>query len=36
MDLFETLHTCYGHIEDVHVIFGGAGLKFYRITAFRT
>ena len=21
VDLFETLHTCYGHIEDVHVDF---------------
>ena len=21
MDLFETLHTCCGHIEDVHVDF---------------
>ena len=21
MDLFETLHTCCGHIEDVHVGF---------------
>ena len=26
MDLFETLHTCCGHIEDVHVVFGGARL----------
>ena len=21
VDLFETLHTCCGHIEDVHVVF---------------
>ena len=28
MDLFETLHTCCGHIEDVHVVFGGARINF--------
>ena len=36
MDLFETLHTCCGHIEDVHVSFGGARINFDRNTAFRT
>ena len=37
MDLFETLHTCCGHIEDVHVVFfGGARINFDMITAFRT
>ena len=27
MNLFETLHTCYGHTENVHVVFflGGGG-----------
>ena len=34
MDLFETLHTCCGHIEDVNVGFGGARINFNRITAF--
>ena len=35
MDLFETLYTCCGHIEDMHVGFGGARNTFDRITAFR-
>ena len=34
MDLFETLHIFCGHIEDVHVGFGGARINFDRITAF--
>ena len=36
MDFFETLHTYYGHIEDVHVGLGGAKINFDRITTFRT
>ena len=36
MDLFETLHICCGHIEDVHVGFGEARINVDRITAFRT
>ena len=27
MNLFETLHTYCGHIEDVHVGFGGARIN---------
>ena len=34
MDFFETLHTCCGYIEDVHVGFGGARINFDRKTAF--
>ena len=30
MDLFETLHTCCRHHEDVHVDLDGARVKFLK------
>ena len=30
MDLFETLHTCCGHIEDVHVVFSRQENNFWQ------
>ena len=34
MDLFEYLHTCCGHDENVHVDFRWSRINFERITAF--
>ena len=36
MDLFETLHTCCGHYENVRVGFDGARIDFDRIMACQT
>ena len=36
MHHFETMHTCCGYIEDVHVIFAGEKIIFDKITAFWT
>ena len=36
MDHFETMHTCCGYIEDVHVNFCRQKKKIDKITAFST
>ena len=36
MDHFETMHTCYGYIEGVHVNFCRGKNNFDQITAFWT
>ena len=36
MDHFETMHTCCGYIEDVHVNFYRGKIIFDKITAFWT
>ena len=36
MDHFETMHTCCGYIEDVHVIFAEEKIIFDKIMAFWT
>ena len=36
MDHFETMHTCCGYIEDVHVNFCRGKIIFDKITAFWT
>ena len=36
MDHFETMHTCFGYIEDVHVNFCRGKIIFDKITAFWT
>ena len=36
MDHFETMHTCSGYIEDVHVNFCRGKIIFDKITAFST
>ena len=36
MDYFETMHTCCGYIEDVHVNFWRQNIIFDKITAILT
>ena len=36
VDHFETMHTCCGYIEDVHVNFYRRKINFDKITAFWT
>ena len=36
MDHFETMHTCCGYIEDVHVNFADEKIIFDKIMAFWT